>query len=94
MNNGYGNVRVTRETDLAAYDRAPPRLRWLIRNAVSPFSAVHMLRRYQTTRAKRGHAEALQDCAARIRATDHAETIAAYGPTHPEAGPIMAERAA
>ena len=86
MSNGYGNVHVGRYDDMDAYDRYPPRLRWLLRNAVSPFSAPHMLARYWTERHNGGgHDQALSECARRVRILDGMQTLQAYGPTHPEA---------
>ena len=86
--NGYGNVRVTREANMAAYDTAPPPLRWLMRNAVSPYSAVHMVRLYWDMRQKNGlsHRDAVALATQRGQEVDRAETLKAYGPTHPEAG--------
>lgn len=86
--NGYGNVRVTREADMAAYDDAPPPLRWLMRNAVGPYSAVHMVRRYWDRRQKNGlsHQDAIAHATLRVQECDRAETLRVYGTAHPEAG--------
>lgn len=94
MSNGYGPVHVTRQTDLDAYDACPPRLRWMLRNAVSPFSALHFLRRYRDERLYASADKALAECARRISLIDAQQTLAAYGPTHPEARPITDEAAA
>lgn len=94
MSNGYGNVHVTRAADMAAYDDAPPPLRWLIRNAVSPFSAVHMVRQYWQLRQKKNvpHPVAIDIVTKHVERCDREHTVTAYGPTHPEAqAPIMCE---
>lgn len=85
MSNGYGNIQVTRQADMAAYDNAPPQLRWLLRNAVGAFSSQHLVDRYWRNRVGMGHSAALADCAGAIIAVDQTQTLKAYGPTHPEA---------
>lgn len=72
--------------------RPPPQLRWMIRNAVSPFSCQHLLARYWSNRREgRRHSAALADCAWRIGEIDRRNTLKDYGPSHPEAQPDMQE---
>lgn len=72
----------------------PPQLRWLIRNAVSSYSASHALDLYWRLRQRdgRSHEAAIRQLAVNMERGDREETLSAYGPTHPEArGPIMRE---
>ena len=83
--NGYGGYRVNRHDEMAAYDAAPPQLRWLIRNAVAPWAMRHMLQEYHRIRRELSQAETLRLIANGMIPQEQAMTIQAYGPTHPEA---------
>ena len=94
MGNGYGDVSVTRKVDMAYYDDAPPPLRWLMRNAVTPFSAVHMVNDYWHLREVQNlkHVQAVGILTEAVERRDREMTVRAYGRTHPEAqGPIVRE---
>lgn len=81
MSNGYGTYRCTRSADMAAYDACPPRVRWLLRNAVGPWASKPILRDLRD-----GRTEA--EIAKMIRRGDREDTIAAYGRNHPEAAHV------
>lgn len=78
MSNSYGEVKCTREADLAAYDRCPPRLRWALAYAQGPWSAEFVLKAN-----RRGVPE--REIMRAMALGDRHDTLRHYGPTHPEA---------
>ena len=78
MSNDWGDCRTTRQADMAAYDRCPPRLRWAMAYAQGPYAAPAVLRVHQA-----GIPDA--DIIRAMRRQDAEDTLRHYGPTHPEA---------
>lgn len=87
MSNGYGDKLVTRSEDLRAYDALPPLLRRAVAYAVSPWSSWHLQQHYCAIAAKSGRAQAAQALIRHMIRGDRAQTLKAYGPSHPEAAP-------
>ncbi len=88
MGNGYGTYRTSRAESMAAYDDAPPPLRWIMRNAVAKWAANPLVERYWAHREKGlDHAKALAAVAEMIQRQEADDTRETYGPTHPEAAP-------
>jgi hypothetical protein len=67
--------------------KRPPRLRWLMRSAVSSYSAPHMVGHYWQLRQGNNltHRDAIQVLTDAVEHRDREHTLKAYGPTHPEA---------
>ena len=78
MSNGWGDYQVTRETNMAAYDTCPPRLRWAMAYAQGPYAAPPVLK---------AHRDGIPDAVIirAMRQQDREDTLRHYGPTHPEA---------
>lgn len=88
MSNGYGTYRTNRADAMAAYDAAPPPLRWIMRNAVAKWSAKHLVQQYwEHRRAGLSQTKALMAIAAMIQREEAHDTRKTYGKTHPEAYP-------
>lgn len=85
MSNGYGGFRVQRDREMAAYDTAPPRLRWMIRNAVAPWAVEDMVQNFHRLRRMVSEPEALDIITEAMLQGEARGTLEAYGPTHPEA---------
>lgn len=84
--NGYGTARTTRERDLALHDGMPPWLRFVGNYAVAKWDAAGLLVSLQKRRLDGMTSQAaMQDLLAMIARVERADTIRAYGPTHPEA---------
>lgn len=77
-NNGWGTYRTSLAVSMAAYDAAPPLLRYAMRNAVGKWAARPLIEAWQA-----GRREA--DLIAMMRREDAIYTRETYGPTHPEA---------
>lgn len=78
MSNGWGDYPVTREVNMAAYDRCPPRLRWAMSYAQGPYAAPPVLELWQRGTPENAILRAM-------RRQDQEDTPRHYGPTHPEA---------
>lgn len=83
--NGYGALMVSREQDMAAYDRCPAWLRREMQEAVPSWGAKRLLaqaanleRRYDEPYARRQIVEMMRNYEAE-------DTYRYYGPSHPEA---------
>jgi Family of unknown function (DUF6525) len=85
MSNSYGTYRTNRYDDMHAYDHAPAPLRWIMRNTVADWAAIPLTDRYWERRRAQGHDAAMRTITAYMASRERAQTIAAYGPTHPEA---------
>jgi hypothetical protein len=83
--NGYGNHRTTVHADMAAYDAAPPPVRWVLRNAVGKWASKPMARKYEDRREFQSHEAAMRHITCIIADREAEHTLTAYGPAHPEA---------
>ena len=78
MSNGYGDVCISREVDMAAHDNCPPLLRYAVNYAVTKFSSKHVLQAWRAGMPERA-------MVADFSAADRKYTHKTYGPKHPEA---------
>ena len=84
--NGYGSYRTTNAADMAAYDAAPPLLRWILRNTVADWGAKPALDRWlEAEAAGMQPREMAHAMAGHIHRQEQSDTLEHYGPTHPEA---------
>jgi hypothetical protein len=85
--NGYGNTHVPPDRDMAAHDAASPLIRWLANYAVAKWSSPHLGRYVRDAMAKDGlnREAATQQLMRTMRAMERRDTLAHYGPQHPEA---------
>ena len=86
--NGYGDVRVTRAEDMQAYDRLPAAVRYIIQNAVAPYSAKQIASDMRKARQRFGVSQ--RQFAALLRRSiveldEPEDAYQTYGPDHPEA---------
>lgn len=88
--NGFGNHHPTIEADLAAYDDAPPPLRWLMRNTVGKWASEPLVNLYWRGRCSVGHDRTMASMSQMVVQRTRADTLAAYGPSHPDAA-VMTE---
>jgi len=83
--NGYGEYCTTRAAEMAAFDRLPLSLRRLLNITVGPWSAEWIANTWPGLCARLGPEGAWRRLIKVIRDGERADTLADYGPTHPEA---------
>ena len=83
--NTQTGVPVLMHEEFAAYDALPPFFRRVFQDATLDFAVVLSLRNYRDLRARLDERQAKRQWLRAFRDVEDRETVAAYGPDHPEA---------